>query len=318
MTNTLAWVVGRGGMLGSHVESALRGSGMDVWVPQKAVPWENAAASSSQLESHREAFLAAARDRPWHVFWCAGAGVTATGPERLSEEVDVFSGFLAGLAPLDASAGSLFLASSAGGVYAGSVAPPFDEHSVPRPLGPYGEAKSAMERIVAEWAQRTRGRALVGRVANLYGPGQDIEKPQGLISQLLRSHLLRKPLLVYVPLDTTRDYIFIGDASRLVVSAMARLAGLSAGSLVTKVIASQRGTTIGSVLGELHRVLRRRPQIVLGASPITRFQALDLRLRSVEWTDLDRVPLTPFPVGIHATMMDLLRQLGRGTLPARG
>lgn len=314
MTPTLAWVLGRGGMLGSHVEAEMRLSGVDVWQPTAPVHWGDSAAATADLERLRRRFLSAGRDRNWQVLWCAGAGVTATTPAQLSEEVQVFADFIAGLASSEAGTGSLFLASSAGGVYAGANNPPFDENATPRALAPYGEAKLAMERLVAEWTQKSGGRALVGRLANLYGPGQDIRKPQGLISQLLRSHLQRRPLQIYVPLDTIRDYMYVGDASRLVVSAMSRLMDARRSGVVVKVIASWRGTTVGSVIGELHRVLRRRPPIVLGTSPITRLQARDLRLRSVKWADLDHAPITPFPVGIHATLMDLMQQQQRGSL----
>ena len=63
----------------------------------------------------------------------------------------------------------------------------------------------------------------MGRIANLYGPGQGLEKPQGLISQIIRSHLIRTPISIYVPLDTMRDYLFAPDCGELVVDALRRL-----------------------------------------------------------------------------------------------
>jgi len=74
--------------------------------------------------------------------------------------------------------------------------------------------------LVTEWSQRNEASALIGRIANLYGPGQNISKPQGIISQICRSYLLGYPLSIYVSLDTLRDYIFAPDCAALVADAL--------------------------------------------------------------------------------------------------
>ena len=54
----------------------------------------------------------------------------------------VLEGFLDRLgAPAHPAGHGFFLASSAGGVYAGSADPPFTEHTEPAPISPYGQAK---------------------------------------------------------------------------------------------------------------------------------------------------------------------------------
>lgn len=310
MSSAPTWVVGRGGLLGRAVSGAL--SPGREWVPPTPVPWATAQARPA-LDEHRRAFLKHVSGGPWSVVWCAGAGVTASQAGALDEEVATFSSVLDGLRE-DARAGTIALASSAGGVYAGAFGPPFDEASAIAPLAPYGRAKLAMEKALTRWAAQTGGRALVGRLGNLYGPGQDIDKPQGLISQLLRAHLLRRPLTIYVPLDTIRDYIFVSDAAQRLLSATQIAMSTPPGSVTTKVVASQRGVSIAAVLGELGRVLQRRPQIIIGSSPAARFQARDLRLRSTVWREVDRAPLTPLPAGIHASLSDLTMQLQRGDL----
>lgn len=229
--------------------------------------------------------------------------MTATSPADLAREVGALRAVLGGLG--DPGDGRLFLSSSAGGVYAGASAPPFDEHSAPRPLSPYGETKLQMEALASSWG----GPVVLGRIANLYGPGQDIGKPQGLISQLCRAHLLREPLQVYVPLDTVRDYLYVQDAARLVLGCLERAEGVT-----VKVLATQQAITIGAVLAELRRVSRRAPRLVLSATAQTRLQARDLRLRSVVWTDLDAFPLTPLPVGVRRTLDDLSMRMRVGAL----
>ena len=296
-------------MLGSRVERRLRRDGASVWAPRTPIPWGAGQASRDRLAASARQFRQEAKNGAWSVYWCAGAGVTASAPASLDQEREALDVLLESLAHGTGEPGAVCIVSSAGGVYAGSPTPPFDERSATQPLSPYGETKLAMEQAATEWAERTSHRVLIARLANLYGPGQDVSKPQGLVTQLVRAHMLRQPLHVYVPLDTTRDYIYVEDAVDKVVTAMSRLRGVAAGSAVTKVVASQQAMTIGAVLGELSRVLHRRLPIVLGSSPVSRFQATDLRLRTVVWTDVDHRAVTPFPAGVHATVLDVTARL---------
>ena len=116
--------------------------------------------------------------------------------------------------------GALFFASSAGGVYAGATGSPFTEETAPVAISPYGHAKLRAEAAVDAFATRTGVPLLVGRLSNLYGPGQDLAKPQGLISQLCRAQLTRQPLSIYVSLDTRRDYLYVDDAAAMVVAGL--------------------------------------------------------------------------------------------------
>ncbi len=166
-------------------------------------------------------------------------------------------------------------------MYAGASGPPFTEHTEPAPISAYGRAKLRSEEIATAFAVRTSTALLVGRLANLYGPGQDLDKPQGLISQLCQAQLTRQPLNVYVPLDTMRDYLFVDDAAAMTVAGLGAVT--DSGRRALKVLASERSTTVGAVLGDLHRVTRRRPPVVLGVSPRSRYQVRDIRLRSVAW-----------------------------------
>jgi UDP-glucose 4-epimerase len=124
---------------------------------------------------------------------------------------------------------------------------------------------------------------------------------------------VRQPVSIYVPLDTIRDYIFAPDCGEMVVDLLRR-ARLESGhdAFQVKVIASQRGVTIGAILAELRRVLKRRVRVIHGMSAAARYQSPDLRLISAVWTDLDRRPKTPLPVGIKLTFDDLSRRLQQG------
>lgn len=276
-----------------------------------SIPWQDAPAAKSALAAGAEQLRAISNGKPWMVAWCAGAGVTGTSQAELDSELDVFKSALDSMADILCAPGSapgrFFLASSAGGVYAGAPNPPYTEKSTPQPLAPYGFAKLAAEQAVTEFAAASGTRVLIGRVANLYGPGQNLAKPQGLISVFAKAYLTGQPVSVYVSLDTLRDYIFIEDAAALIADCLDRLSGsdITAGQTVTKIIATQRADTIGALIGACKTVFKRRPRIVLGASPFAKAQAHDLRLKSVVWTELDNRQFTPLPVGIDATVRDM-------------
>jgi UDP-glucose 4-epimerase len=239
--------------------------------------------------------------------------VTATSRQHLDLELASFLRLLEGLSGgTGDQRGALFVASSAGGVYAGSHGAPFTEASPVRPLAPYGEVKLLLEQAARGWGEAQGVPVLLGRIANLYGPGQRLGKQQGLVSMLCRAHLLREPISLYVPLDTVRDYLYAPDCGRLVADSMTRLR--SEGGVTVKVIASQQAVTVGALVGELRRLFKSSPPIVYGASAASHFQARDLRLSSRVWADLDRRALTPLPVGIKATVLGLGRSLAAGCL----
>jgi UDP-glucose 4-epimerase len=315
----ISWVIGAGGLLGSNVERALARRS-SIWRPEGPIPWATSAAHR-RLEAAVSQFAAVVGERPWLVAWCAGTGVIAATPDALLEEeaaLDVVLEALSRRLPRG-SDGRAFVASSAGGIYAGSMDPPFTEETPIRPISPYGEMKVRLEKTIAEWASAHGWSAVIGRISNLYGPGQNLAKPQGLISHLCRAHLLRQPISIYVPLDTVRDYLYAQDCGELVADLLATVrlgSAVEDGCVRVKILASQRGVTIGAILGEFRRVFKHSIKVVHGASTATRFQARDLRFRSVAWSELDRRTFTPLPAGIRTTVNHLTRQLQAGSLHA--
>jgi UDP-glucose 4-epimerase len=182
----------------------------------------------------------------------------------------------------------------------------------PRPLAPYGRAKLEIEASFADLAARG-SRLAVARFANLYGPGQDLTKPQGLVSQLCRSRLTGQPLAIYVDTDTLRDYVYAEDAGAVAAAMLDRVAGEAPGTVVTKIVASGRPSTVAGLVGAVTRAQRRRPPVVHAARN-QQAQVRDLRFRSVVWTDLDRLVVTPLVVGLRLTAEHVAAQHRAGRL----
>ncbi|MHA7134535.1 NAD-dependent epimerase/dehydratase family protein [Oerskovia turbata] len=298
-------VVGARGLLGRAVlqESAARGS----VVTSARVRWSDPDDATQDLAVSLDEARAAGGG-PLRILWCAGAGVTATPQDVLDAELTVFRSFLdvvASLGPEERSRTTFFYASSAGGVYAGASEPPFSEDTVPSPLAPYGHAKLQAEAALARLTN-AGARVLIGRIANIYGPGQDLGKPQGLISQLCLAHHTARPIGVYVSLDTLRDYVFVDDCAEMILDMVERGEALpDEVGPVTKIIASQQSVSIAMLLGEMRRIFKRAPRVVLASSPHARQQARDLRFRSKTWPEIDQRVFRTLASGVAITDEDI-------------
>ncbi len=211
--------------------------------------------------------------------------------------------------------GVFFLASSAGGVYGGSPdRPPFDENSAVGAISPYGLQKLAQEAAARAFAVRSQTPLLIGRISNLYGPGQNLSKPQGLITHIGRSALRREPITIFVSLDTIRDYLLASDAGELILRAVRQLESETAGEsapLFLKIIAAQRESSIATVLAIWRAILKRNPRYVQRSTPASALQPPQLVFRSTRWSHLDDQP-TPLSIGIHSVFRDLMARYADG------
>ncbi|QWT25020.1 NAD-dependent epimerase/dehydratase family protein [Subtercola sp. PAMC28395] len=323
------WVVGSGGLLGSALLRSIHTRRGWRLLDPKPMVWGDAPAvsrtSSAQLDALFDAVTLddSAADE-WAVVWVAGSGVIGTSRAQLDAELRQFRDVMKLVESRATTAGvtgrgSVFLASSAGGVYGGSRNPPYTEATAPVALAPYGETKLQMEAVLDELHTRSGISVVKGRIANIYGPGQKLTKMQGLISTLAKAQFSPTPASIFVPLDTVRDYLYVDDCAHLVCDVVDRLGTASSAGRpqnVTKIIASGDAVTIGALVGHFQALSRRKPHIMLGSSPTISMQALDLRLRSIVWPELDDRPLTPLPAGIHATMLDIMAGIQSPQPPA--
>jgi UDP-glucose 4-epimerase len=326
----LVWVVGAKGLLGSSVSAAI--AARPAWATSFAdgerIPWGEDADLGRALRSRAARFLAeslAGGSQGWAVLWCAGAAVVASGAGEVAADLWVFEQFLAGLdASLDSnpeaaeSPGHVLLASSAGGLWAGHSGPPITESTPVRPLSDYGFGHLAREAALAAFAaRRATVRTASVRLSNLYGPAQRLDKAQGLVSQIARSLIHRRPVRIYVPLDTVRDYLFAADAGLGMADVLERLAQSpeTGPATLVKILASEQETSVGGLLAIFRRVTRRKVAVIAGLSPLGRLQPLRLRFRSEVWTSAGRGLRTPLTEGVARIHRHQLELFTRGVLP---
>lgn len=294
----ITWIIGSGGLLGSalmrHVEGTLYQPG--------SIPWHDPEHAKTVLHDQARSFEQQVQEQSWRVIWAAGAATTSTPAGQAHAELQPLEGLITGVrSALPATPGTFVLTSSAGGVYAGSPHPPFTLDTRPAPLSPYGELKLAQEALTAQVLSPLTN-VLIARVSNLYGPGQNLTKLQGLISHLAKAAITRQPVNIFVPLDTTRDYIYADDAARALLQATQDPPSNPATRI--EVLASGRGTTISQLIRVMNDITKKKVPVALGSHSSAMAQAPDLRLIS----SMQLPSLTTLPAGVKAVHDDLLHR----------
>ncbi len=301
---TIAWVIGRGGLLGSALarELARRGSGL--FEHSDRFAWRQPELLHAQIERATQAFVqAAAAAGRWEVYWAAGVGTLMSAEGEFASETRALASLLDAIARhrIPHARSSVFtLASSAGAIYAGSRVSVIDEQTPVAPTGPYARAKLEHEAMVGRFASESGAGALIARISTLYGVGQSGAKAQGLLTHISRCIIRNRPIQIFVPLDTIRDYIFADDAAAMMVEAA--MQGLEPGHTRVKIIASERSATIGEIVSVFKRVARRPPRIMTSATPSSSIYSRRIQFRSVVPPLTYARRRTPLLVGISRVM----------------
>lgn len=267
----LSWVVGAGGLLGRALVRTLAALPGGHYAPAAPLAWGEPARLHAQLAHAAQQFCALAAAQPVGelacVYWAAGIGTMdgdaaalALETEALAELVRALERHGAGLGP-----GSLrlCLASSAGALHAGGGSGLVMEDTPATPTTPYAHEKLRQETLLREaHARGAHLTPLVCRISTLYGSAAAHGRDKGLIQHAVSALSQRRPLHVFVPLDTLRDYIAAPDAARRLVCAARHLQPVTQSH---SLVASGTSSSVAQILELLHRLGGRRPLVVSGA-----------------------------------------------------
>jgi UDP-glucose 4-epimerase len=300
MSTTHVWIVGAGGLLGKALSRELNRNPSFTLFTGQEINWTNSDQINQTFEQDFHKLVDQAGTNSWTVVWAAGRASTSTTKTDTETELATFRSLIEVISNTDHQ-GTFFLTSSAGGVYAGSSNPPFSIDTIPQPLSPYGELKLAQEKVAKEQLPENC-KVIIGRVSNLFGPGQDVNKLQGLISQLVVSALTKKPIDIFVSLDTLRDYIYVDDAAKII----ANLALNESRKESTHIIASGQPVSLGYLIQLAQDISRTRIPIAIGAHASSAAQARDLRLTPTE--NPNNSNATTLPAGIKNVYLDILQR----------
>ncbi len=303
----LTWTIGGGGLIGSAFGAISERS-----FSAAPVPWEDSELASNVLADSLDRFSSQVGEDEWAIAWTAGAATVASGADETEAESAVLRRFAEHLSRHPPSGqGAFFLASSAGGVFAGAQPPPFGDASAPVPLSPYGWSKLENEAIASRALADTCP-VVIGRFSNVYGPGQKLAKLQGLISHLALAAATRQPMNVFVPLSTVRDYIFVDDAAALAHAWIRHALLTQAQGAEIRTIASGEGASVGQLIRTMQDVSHRKIPISMGSHPSATSQAPDLRFIPSPTVGVGELRHTALPIGMKRVFDGILDHLQRG------
>ena len=108
--------------------------------------------------------------------------------------------------------------SSGGTVYGNQEVQPIIEETRAQPINHYGNIKLCMENTIRTFNTQLHTKMLIARISNPYGPGQDYHKGVGFVDAVLKKAISGEDVEIWGDGTTERDYIFIQDACKMIVS----------------------------------------------------------------------------------------------------
>ena len=254
---------------------------------------------------------------PWAIFWCAGIGTYGADIPILDDEFSQVEYFLECLTSRISSAlqrGTLFYSSSAGALYGGSLEEFITEESELATNSPYGEMKLRVEKLVEGWSNSSGCRVAIGRISNLYGSGQNLSKRQGFITTACLDLLCHRPLDIFVPLDTIRNYIYVADAAKTITLFVNKVSRFPAARVERKLICSNHNLSIASILQMLGHVFGRKPPVSLSRRSTSTLYVRSLSMSSTCHLDTEPESFVLPEVGIAEVRRQLLLRLMTATV----
>ena len=296
----ITWVLGRGGLVGSSVESKLINRST-VWFPEDSIQWNDLSSFEKSFTRAFNQFIQLIQDEDWAILWCAGNGVVSSSQKQLQTEslcIRVVCSQIALLSQTTQSRGTVSFTSSAGGIYGGSSGTIFNENTIPEPINEYGQTKLETERQLIHFANQSNVKVAIFRLANVYGPNQNQRKSQGIISAITHSMLHHKPVKIFVPLHTVRNYIYADDVGEIIARHLTRPASNKSSKIYLKLVASDRNISLSSLINEFRNVYGHRPMVISTVSSAATQHPINLRFKSVIYGPNDEFSFTPLAVGI--------------------
>jgi len=108
--------------------------------------------------------------------------------------------------------------SSGGTVYGNTLEKLISESHPTNPVSHYGIIKLAAEKYIQMFCRQNGLEFQIIRPSNLYGPGQIPYRGQGIVSTAMASALQNRPFSIYGKGENIRDYIYVDDFCKWLVS----------------------------------------------------------------------------------------------------
>lgn len=281
-----AWVLGSGGMLGNALRRELLRRGVNLYCYRESFVWSDTQKLKAQLAlAAKEFFDGLSHGDSWEIYWAAGVGSMGSVAKELLSETAALNALLCELqkhlSGECCTTGSFGFASSAGALYSGCQDFEVSESSAVSAVTDYAQAKLSQELLLQDFVKEIKSvKLLIARFSTLYGFGQSIGKPQGLLSHVARCALRRQPVEIFVPLDTTRDYLFVDDAASDFVESLCGMRDENVNSRI-KIIAAETSSSIAEVISTFHRLMKRPVRIICRRTKLSGLYAPRVSYRSL-------------------------------------
>ena len=225
-----AVVTGGAGFVGSHVVDALVFGGDEVFVVDNLATGKRENLNErAQLHVHdiREPLDVLFEElRPEAVFHLAAQADLRAAVERPHEDADI--NVLGTVRVLEAARqhGAQIVFSSTGGAIYGECDGPAPETAPLRPVSPYGVSKLSGEEYLRAYNRLHGTIHVVLRIGNVYGPRQDPHGEAGVVAIFLGALAEGTQARIFGDGSQTRDYVYVGDVARAMVSAIGQEGGV--------------------------------------------------------------------------------------------
>lgn len=188
---------------------------------------------------------------------------------------------------------------SSGGAVYGTAAEKgiVSETDAPLPVSPYGIGKLALEHYL-EYFKRTEDlEYIVYRVTNPYGPRQHTKNNQGVIPAFINKIMDGEPITVYGDGSTSRDFIYIEDAARMITDSFEK-----SNKYPVYNLGSGRETSLNEIIGILKEVLRHKDiQVNYREAPKTFLAKTQVNIRRYT-EEFGQPELTSMANGLRLTL----------------
>jgi UDP-glucose 4-epimerase len=309
-------VIGSGGLIGSAVCSQV-GFGRFQMEQEFRIRWESKSQAIDDIKRLLREFQALVSNDTWAIYWCAGKGHLRASQSELSKETELLASVFETLRYWENQNGVFTLCSSAGAIWYAPVFGSINELTPESGKSTYAQAKLTQESLLTAACRAAGFRGVIARLSNVYGSNQDLSKTQGLISRLCFSATSQLAIGIYVPLETTRNYLFASDAARMMkVFAETHLLGSPPSSVIKKIICSRESQSIAKLINVVQLVSGKKPNIVQGKTLDSGSYPLHFHIQSQVEPDVSWAEQTTILSGVSDVYKGILRQQQLGVLSA--
>lgn len=280
-------VVGAGGFIGRALVPALERAGYVVQRFTRDSPFETDGVLDRRALSAETVFYLANTINPV---------IAEREPAKAAADVLAFRSFLKASGQIR-DLKLIVLPSSGGTVYDANYPPPYSESTPTNPSTIYSRTKLQMEEALLKYKSGApKVQTSIVRISNVYGPGQQIGRGQGVVINWLDSVLRSDTVQMFGGGEETRDYLFISDLTE----ALIRLLDCRNHPEVLNV-----GSGIPVSLSEVEATIRRAIHPLelrierLGERPFDRrhsYLEIDRAIERLGWK-----PAIGFEEGVHRT-----------------